>query len=308
MHGTFDSQAHSPIGAPRRRSGPLKTLSPFRYPGGKSWYVPAFREWLSTQDGAGIVVEPFAGGAVVILSALAADPTMRGAMCERDDRVASVWKVALGASDGDFWRLASSILDFTLDRDTATECLSTEPTDLVALAFQTILRNRVNRGGVIARRGGLLRSGERNMGIASRWYPDTLVARLRGVRGLRDRLDFHHGDGFDLIARHANDRSAALFVDPPYTAGGKRAGSRLYTHSELDHGRLFAECAAFAGAVNMTYDDAPEVRELAALHGFELREVAMRNAHHARMSELSIFRPALSGGKAREGSPARAAA
>lgn len=290
MHGTFPSGETAKPSTPRRRSGPLKTLSPFRYPGGKSWFVPAFREWLATGEGISTLVEPFAGGAVVVLSCLAADERLHGAMCERDERVAAVWSVALGSSDDEFEALANAILRFDLTRDSAAACLSDEPANRVELAFQTILRNRVNRGGIIARRGGLLRNGERNMGIASRWYPDTLVARLRGVRALAGRLEFVHGDGFDLIRRFASDPSAAFFVDPPYTAGGKRAGARLYTHSTLDHAKLFEECAGVRGPVMMTYDDAPEVRDLASANGFSVEPVAMRNANHQRMSELAITR------------------
>ena len=43
--------------------------SPLRYPGGKTWLVPHIREWLrqTTPD---IIIEPFAGGAIVSLTAV----------------------------------------------------------------------------------------------------------------------------------------------------------------------------------------------------------------------------------------------
>ena len=40
----------------------------------------------------------------------------------------------------------------------------------------------------------------------------------------------------------------------------------------------------------MTYDDAEGVRELAARYGFDTRLVAMKNTHHAKMTELLISR------------------
>jgi DNA adenine methylase len=40
----------------------------------------------------------------------------------------------------------------------------------------------------------------------------------------------------------------------------------------------------------MTYDNAEEVRELAQRHGFDLEPIAMKNSHHAEMSELLIGR------------------
>jgi DNA adenine methylase len=81
-----------------------------------------------------------------------------------------------------------------------------------------------------------------------------------------------------------------FFIDPPYTAGGKRAGSRLYKHCEVDHERLFSECEKLMGDFLLTYDNADEVRALADRHGFDYRPVAMKNTHHAEMSELLIGR------------------
>ena len=86
------------------------------------------------------------------------------------------------------------------------------------------------------------------------------------------------------------DRDTVFFIDPPYTAGGKRAGSRLYTHSEVDHERLFTLCESLCGDFLMTYDNADEVRALADQHGFQTKAVPMKNTHHAEMAELLIGR------------------
>ncbi len=40
----------------------------------------------------------------------------------------------------------------------------------------------------------------------------------------------------------------------------------------------------------MTYEDDPFVRALAKRHGFDICAVAMKNTHHARMTELLIGR------------------
>ncbi len=85
--------------------------------------------------------------------------------------------------------------------------------------------------------------------------------------------------------------NVAMFVDPPYTAGGKRAGKRLYyAHHEIDHQRLFAVLADSDVDFLMTYDMAPEIIELVNRHGFAAVRVAMKNTHHARLSELVVTR------------------
>ena len=43
--------------------------SPFRYPGGKTWFVPYVREWLqSKKERPSRLIEPFAGGAIISLT------------------------------------------------------------------------------------------------------------------------------------------------------------------------------------------------------------------------------------------------
>jgi DNA adenine methylase len=81
-----------------------------------------------------------------------------------------------------------------------------------------------------------------------------------------------------------------FFIDPPYTAAGKKAGKRLYNFNELDHGELFRVTASVAGDFLMTYDDAEGVRDLAKLERFDTELVAMKNTHHAEMTELLIGR------------------
>ena len=83
---------------------------------------------------------------------------------------------------------------------------------------------------------------------------------------------------------------AVYFIDPPYTAGGKKAGKRLYKYWELDHEHLFRVCESLKGQFLMTYDNEEEVKEMARSHGFQMRLIPMTNTHHATMEELVIGR------------------
>jgi DNA adenine methylase len=157
-------------------------------------------------------------------------------------------------------------------------------------AFQTVLKNRTAHGGILGEGAGVLKNGENGKGILSRWYPQTIAKRITNIEFIADRLEFIHGDAFDVLARFQKEREAVFFIDPPYTAGGKRAGSRLYTHSEIDHEHLFSVCEKLRGDFLMTYDNAEEVRALAEQHGFETKPVTMKNTHHAEMDELLIGR------------------
>lgn len=56
------------------------------------------------------------------------------------------------------------------------------------------------------------------------------------------------------------------------------------------HDAVFALADAFQGDFLMTYDDNPDVRALAIQHGFATQAVAMKNTHHAAMTELLVRR------------------
>ncbi|MGH2503703.1 MAG: DNA adenine methylase [Ktedonobacterales bacterium] len=273
--------------------------SPFRYPGGKTWLVPRIRRWLSPAVRArfGLApiqpqefIEPFAGGGIVSLTVAFERLAEHVTMVELDGDVAAVWRTILDPGGAEW--LAQAIRAFDMTRDAVVETLARSPVSLRERAFQTILRNRVCHGGILAPGSGLLKQGENGRGLRSRWYPVTLARRIRAIAAIRERITFIAGDGLETIAAHTDDPRATFFIDPPYTVPGKgkRAGSRLYTHADLDHARLFGQIDQLAGDFLMTYDAASAVIALAQRQGFASRHIPMKNTHHAQMSELLIAR------------------
>ncbi|MDE3231003.1 MAG: DNA adenine methylase [Chloroflexota bacterium] len=273
--------------------------SPFRYPGGKTWLVPRLRRWLSpvvraqfglTPERPKEFIEPFAGGGIIGLTVAFERLADHVTMVELDADVAAVWQTILDGDSAEW--LAQAILAFDMTHDAVVATLAQAPGSLHERAFQTILRNRVCHGGIMAPGSGLIKQGENGRGLRSRWYPVTLARRIRAIAAIRERITFIAGDGLELLAAHAHNPEAVFFIDPPYTVPGKgkRAGSRLYTHANLDHARLFDEASQLAGDFLMTYDAASEVIALAQRRGFAGRLIPMKNTHHARMSELLIAR------------------
>jgi DNA adenine methylase len=258
--------------------------SPFRYPGGKTWLIPYIREWLKNKTRKpSRLIEPFAGGAIVSLTAAFERLAKHVLFAELDENVAAVWRVVLNGSGE--W-LARQILSFEMNLDSVKRTLGAKSKSLRARAFQTILRNRVQRGGIMAAGAGLIKAGENGHGLHSRWYPETLARRIREINRLKDRLSFVEGDGFALIEEHKGDKDAAFYIDPPYTL----ASRRLYSAWEIDHSRLFALMAQCKGDFLMSYDNTDEVAKLASTFGFATRAIAMKNTHHAKMTELLIGR------------------
>ncbi len=258
--------------------------SPFRYPGGKTWFVPRVRKWLGSKERPPAhFVEPFAGGAIVGLTVAFEKLADHVTLVELDSDVAAVWKTMLNGQGR--W-LAKRILSFDLTSDSVQATLETPPETTREQAFATIVKNRVNRGGILAPGAGQDKKGENGKGLRSRWYPETLHQRIMDITAIKDRISFLEKDGLDCMEEYAGDENAVFFIDPPYTVAAKR----LYAHWDIDHDRLFRIASSLSGDFLMTYDNAEEIKDLARKHDFDARLVPMKNTHHAKKMELLISR------------------
>jgi DNA adenine methylase len=257
-------------------------LSPFRYPGGKSWLRPWIRQWLSKPVDR--LVECFGGGANVTLTAIWEELAKRATLIELDPDVASVWKAILnGKAD---W-LSNKIDAFKPTRRNVLAELEVSARATHTRAWKTLLRNRVSHGGILAPGAGLLRRGEDDNGIKSRWYAEALVARIEEINKIRTKIKFIEGDGLawlETFKRKPGTGTVAFFIDAPYST----VGARLYTYGEIDHERLFRVATKLPGRVLMTYHDASEIRALAKKYSFEVRPVEMLNRQNTAKIELLV--------------------
>lgn len=256
--------------------------SPFRYPGGKTWLIPYVRQWLSACESQGKeLIEPFAGGAIVSLTAVAEKRVRQALLVELDEDVAAVWQTIL--SDDAQW-LANKIIAFSVTKSNVESILAKRPSSLREKAFAALLRNRVSHGGILANGAGLLKHGENGRGLLSRWYPQTLRNRILDIQNYKANVKFKQSDGFQILKRNAYRTDALFFIDPPYTV----AGRRLYRYSDVDHSELFRIAATLNGSFLITYDNADEIRYLASASGFQIAEIPMKGTHHSEKTELLI--------------------
>ena len=255
--------------------------SPFRYAGGKTWFVPYIRKWLRQYKGQCDFIEPFVGGGIVSLTVGFEDLAESVLMVEMDEDVASVWRTVLGSESR--W-LTDRIVSFDVTAMSAKQVLSEKPKSLRERAFQTILRNRLQHGGILAHGAGLLKNGENGKGLKSRWYPGTLKRRIDDIRYIKHKVEFIQGDGMQIMRKYSRNKNAVFFIDPPYTV----AGRRLYKYYEIDNERLFALAAKITGDFIMTYDDAVEIERLADEYALEVKRVVMKTTHHTTKYELVI--------------------
>ena len=258
--------------------------SPFRYAGGKTWLIPQIRQCLYNKGGTDKeLFEPFAGGGIVSLTAAFENLVGRVTMVEKDEGVAAVWQVILGG--GAEW-LAETIVNFNLTPKSAKQAINSANESLESLAFATLVKNRVNRGGILADGASFMKNGENGKGITSRWYPETLKKRILSIDKIKTKIQFIAGDGFEVCEQNYHRNDAIYFIDPPYL----KAGRRLYRYSAVVHEALFKLASKLEGDFLMSYDNTEETRDLASHYEFAIQPIAMKNTHHAKKTELLISR------------------
>ena len=247
--------------------------------------MPNIRKWLS--EPVDLLVELFTGGGIVSLTAVMERLAKRAVMVELDRDVAAFWRAALERPV----ELAVRVSAFSPTRAHVEWLARHVSRTVLDHGFRTLVLNRTRTGGVLAAGAALVRGGENGTGVRSRWYPDTLVRRREDMAECAERLLFLEGNGVRLAEAMCRRPGVVFFVDPPFTApGGKRAGSRLYGHSSVDHARIFKVLADCQADFLMTYDCSSDIVGLVRRHGFHAATVEMKSGHHLRIPELLITR------------------
>ena len=256
--------------------------SPFRYPGGKTWLIPIARKWFSSASDNAELIEPFAGGGIISLTAAAENYFNHVIMTELDEDVAAVWETIFSEKDYDW--LSNKILNFIVTPENINEVDLHANEGTKERAFSTIVRNRTNHGGILAKGSGKIKTGEGGKGLSSRWYPETLVRRITEANKLRDKIQFINEDAFKIMRQQQNNSNAYFFIDPPYTI----AGRRLYNLFDVDHRQIFEIISKLQGHFLLTYDDTTEIRNFAEEFSLSYKTIPMQTTHLIKKEELLI--------------------
>lgn len=241
------------------------TVTPIRYPGGKTKLYSFVRNLLQKNDLLhGTYCEPFAGGAGLAIKLLEKGDVNHLILNDADPAIYAVWDLILHFPDDlcDFIESVDvSIKEWDRQKKIYTERENYTLADLGKAAF---FLNRTNISGVIT--GGVIggRDQKGNYKIGARFNKENLIEKIRTISEYQEHIELYNLDVLDLMDQafqNFEDRTLINF-DPPYV----KKGSQLYKNSftKEDHTRLRDRIAGCDRRWIVTYDVCDLVKELYA--------------------------------------------
>lgn len=266
-----------------RPTGGARHVSPFRYAGGKSPLLHQTRAWLASLTSPPHLVEGFAGGASIGLTALVEGQAHRLTLVELDHDIAEAWRVIFSPQASDLCRRLRASPTVAAAHRMLT---GPPPADDVERALHLLILNRLRRNGILAPGAGLIPPGRPDSDY--RYNPESLARRIELLARYRRRVDVIEKDAIEVLSAYASDNDTAFYLDPPYSAPGG-PGRRLYRHWSLDHERFFEVAAGLRGDVVISHQDHQLTRRLGSEHGFRLATVGIPTSN-GRRGELLMSR------------------
>ncbi|NLN47814.1 MAG: DNA adenine methylase [Clostridiales bacterium] len=261
------------------------TLSPLRYPGGKTKLYTYVKKLLECNNLIGqTYIEPFAGGAGLAIKLLLNGDVKRIVINDLDVSIYSFWYSILNQTDDfceliiktkvtpDEWRRQRNIY---LRRNTS---------DSLSLGFATFFLNRTNVSGII--KGGMI-GGNNQQGpnpIDARFNKLNLINKINNIAARKEQIHIFNLDAKELLQSQNLRQFYKVFInfDPPYV----KKGAKLYKNSfnEDDHRELAKKIARCERKWIVTYDICPLVAEIYSAYRYSYLDVtySIRNSKKAK--------------------------
>jgi DNA adenine methylase len=238
------------------------TVTPLRYPGGKTQFYPLIKELLTKNGLIGhTYIEPFAGGAGIAIKLLVNNDVNRVIINDIDPAIYALWYSILHFPDD----LCSLIEDTPVTVDEwhrQKEIYQNKKSKKLFLGFSTLFLNRTNVSGVI--KGGIIGGLQQNgpYGINARYTKTTQIKKIKTIKEHKEKIDIFNLDALELFKLKEIKTLKKTFInfDPPYVSKG--AGLYENSYTDDNHKKLAAMIKKCSRRWVVTYDVHPLISEL----------------------------------------------
>lgn len=242
-----------------------KSLSPLRYPGGKSKIYDRVKNLIMINGyNNRTYVEPFAGGFGIGIGLLCEGVVPSAILNDFDVHIYHFWYSVLNDTEN-LLRLITDIPITIEERERQMHSYRDLDSDPLTDGFATLFLNRVNFSGVIKGGpiGGLAQSGTYK--IDCRFNKDDIKKKIKIIAGLKSRIRLYNKDAEYLIRMSLMKMKSPLFlnIDPPYVIKGSQLYTNYFTEANhIDLQRVITKHLDSKFPWIITYDDCPLVRDL----------------------------------------------
>lgn len=242
-----------------------KTLSPLRYPGGKTSIFPMVTNIIDNNfDVPCSYIEPYAGGGGLALALLFSGKAKEIHLNDLDKSIWAVWNSILNESDSFIKKILET--DVTIEEWHKQRYIQANKdafSDL-DLGFSTFFLNRTNRSGIILKAGvigGLCQNNEKYK-LDCRFNKVGLINRINKILSFKDSIYIYNCDAVEFMKKMDTEEAenTCFFIDPPYY----EKGASLYTnfYDKNAHSEISEVIASLNNKWLLTYDNASEIKTL----------------------------------------------
>jgi len=241
-----------------------KSLSPLRYPGGKSRIYNRVRNLIELNGlGNKTYVEPFAGGFGLGIALLCDGVVHTAVLNDYDTHIYNFWYSVLKYTEDILKKIDNTPITIE-ERDRQKSIYKDPQADELSDGFATLFLNRVNFSGILLGGpiGGADQKGEYK--IDCRFNKKDVASKIEQVAIFKDRITLYNCDASDLITTELKDEISSSFfnIDPPYVKKGKKLYANYF--KEEDHRNLAKIITKHLKKTEwiVTYDDCDFIREI----------------------------------------------
>ena len=269
-----------------------ETLSPLRYPGGKSKLAPLIKYIIEEKIDTNITtyIEPFAGGAGVALNLLIGGTVENIIINDYDKAVYSFWKAIITEPNRFVQTIEQTPVTVNEWKKQKEIYITQNKKYSFELGFATFFLNRTNRSGILSAGpiGGYNQYG--NYSIDARFNKDNLIHKILQISKYRQNIKIYNKDVRSFISQviSHNQENAFVYFDPPYYVKGRE----LYINhfQKRDHIEIQKFISRYLNCPwVMTYDAEDTISSIYACYIQKYYNLNYSLANKGEFSELMIF-------------------
>lgn len=269
-----------------------ETISPLRYPGGKSKLAPLVRYIINQKTNTNVTtyIEPFAGGAGVALDLLLGGTVDKIIINDYDKAIYSFWRAVITEPDRFIQTIVQTPVTVEEWRRQKEIYFKDNKKYSFELGFAAFFLNRTNRSGILTAGpiGGYNQTG--NYQIDVRFNKENLIHRISQIALHRKKIKIYNKDIRNFIVQVITplQENAFVYFDPPYYVKGKELYINYFKendHIEIqEHIAKYIECPWI-----MTYDAEEIISNIYGDYKQKIYSLNYSLANKGKSSELIIF-------------------